>query len=154
MIKATMRTGNSPSLLIIRLTLGGVMFAHGAQKVFGWFGGHGFIHTINLFTNQLQFYIWVPILVMAVELLGSILLVLGLFTRLSALAIGSVITVCAYMNHLPNGFFMNWFGQQKGEGYEYHLLVIGISLALVVSGGGFLSVDSLFESRRRKFFLK
>jgi putative oxidoreductase len=86
---------------------------------------------------------------MIIEFLGSLGLVTGLFTRLSALGIGTAMGVCAYMNHLQHGFFMNWFGAQKGEGFEFHLLVIGICLALAVKGGGLLSLDAVLAGRRR-----
>ena len=87
---------------------------------------------------------------MVVETLGAVLLILGFITRLWALGIGVSISVCMYLNHLQHGFFMNWFGAQKGEGFEYHLLVIGICLALLLRGGGMISVDrGLGEERRR-----
>ncbi|MCJ7809747.1 MAG: DoxX family protein, partial [Desulfobulbaceae bacterium] len=83
-----------------------------------------------------------------IELAGSILLIFGCLTRLWALGIGTVLTICMFMNHVQNGFFMNWFGQQKGEGFEYHLLIIGMALALIIRGGGLLSVDSAITRDR------
>ena len=141
MFKAIYKTDDKPSLFFIRLSLGIVMFPHGAQKVFGWFGGTGFLETIEIFTAQLHFPLFIPILLMIIELIGSIGLIFGFLTRLCALGIGTSIAVCAYLNHLQNGFFMNWFGQQKGEGYEYHILVVGMALALITDGGGFFSLD-------------
>ena len=143
------RTGNSPALLFIRLALGTVMFAHGAQKAFGWYGGPGFQKTIEMF-SALGFAPWMTLVLMFIELFGSLELIFGLLTRLSALGITITISTCAYMNHIQNGFFMNWFGNQAGEGVEYHLLVIGITLALMISGGGLLSVDRVIYIARKK----
>jgi putative oxidoreductase len=149
-MRVLFRTDNSPAQLFIRLALGAVMFAHGAQKVLGWFGGPGMEKTTQAFTVKMGFPLWVPVLLMIIEFLGSLGLVTGLFTRLSALGIGTAMGVCAYMNHLQHGFFMNWFGAQKGEGFEFHLLVIGICLALAVKGGGLLSLDAVLAGRRRE----
>jgi putative oxidoreductase len=140
MFKQFLRTDNSPAQLFIRLALGVVMFPHGAQKVLGWFGGPGFAKTLQAFAGM-GFPMWLVIALMVVESLGSLLLIAGFLTRLWALGIGTSITICMLMNHVQHGFFMNWFGQQKGEGFEYHILVIGICLALLIKGGGMLSVD-------------
>jgi putative oxidoreductase len=140
MFKAFLKTDGSPAQLFLRLALGGVMFPHGAQKVFGWFGGPGVEQTLQAFTDM-GFPPWSTLALMIVELPGSILLIAGVFTRLWALGIGVSITICMFLHHIQHGFFMNWFGQQKGEGFEYHLLVIGIALALLIRGGGLLSVD-------------
>ena len=96
------------------------------------------------------FPFWAIILLMVSEVCGSLLLVLGLFTRVWALAIGTAIAICMKINHLQHGFFMNWFGQQQGEGYEYHLLVLGIALALMLRGGGMLSLDRVLAQDRRR----
>jgi len=141
MIKDLLHTDDSTVPLVLRLTLGSVIFAHGAQKVLGWYGGPGAEKTLQLFSTALSFSPPLTLLVMATEFLGSIALLLGFFTRLSALAIAVNLGTCAYMNHLKNGFFMNWFGQQKGEGYEFHVLVIGIAFALMITGGGIFSFD-------------
>ena len=121
------------------------MFPHGAQKVLGWFGGPGITKTLQAFA-EMGFPAWSVVALMVVECLGSVLLVFGFLTRLWAFGIGTSITICMFINHVQNGFFMNWFGQQKGEGFEYHILVIGICLALLIKGGGFLSVDRKISS--------
>ncbi|MBA3003482.1 MAG: DoxX family protein [Desulfurivibrio sp.] len=149
MFKALIATDNSPAQLLIRLALGVVIFPHGAQKVLGWFGGPGYSATVTAF-SAMGFPYWAIILLMVSEFGGSLLLVLGLFTRVWALAIGTAIAICLKMNHLQHGFFMNWFGQQQGEGYEYHILVLGIALALVFRGGGMLSLDRVFVKDRRR----
>ena len=149
MVKILAATDNSPAQFLIRLALGVVIFPHGAQKVLGWFGGPGYGATVTAF-SALGFPFWAIILLMVTEFGGSLLLVLGFFTRVWALAIGTAIAICLKMNHLQNGFFMNWLGQQQGEGYEYHILVLGIALALVWRGGGMLSLDRLLARDRRR----
>jgi len=149
MVKTLAATDNSPAQLLIRLALGVVIFPHGAQKVLGWFGGPGYGATVTTF-SAMGFPFWAIILLMVSEVFGSLLLVLGLFTRVWALAIGVAIAICLKMNHLQHGFFMNWFGQQQGEGYEYHLLVLGISLALVVRCGAMLSLDRVLARDKRR----
>jgi putative oxidoreductase len=129
--------------LILRVTLGVVMFAHGAQKLFGWFGGNGFDGTMGFFTNVMHLPWIVAFLVIIGESIGSLGLIAGLFTRFTAasfivIMFGAIATV-----HWPQGFFMNWFGQQQGEGFEYHLLVIGMSAALTLSGGGAWALDRI-----------
>jgi len=144
----------SVALLFIRLALGIVVFAHGAQKVLGWFGGAGFGKTIEIFTMQLAYPLWIVLLLMFIEFCGSIGLILGLMTRLSALGIAASMAVCAYQSHLQNGFFMNWFGQQAGEGIEYHLLVLGMCFALMARGGGNMALDRALAHTRRRDFQK
>ncbi len=150
MLKFFLKTDDNVGPLVLRLTLGCVIFAHGAQKVLGWFGGPGAEKTIQLFTSTMGFPLPLTLLVMASEFLGPIALFLGFFTRISAFAIAVNLGTCAYMNHLKNGFFMNWFGQQKGEGFEFHLLVIGIAVALMITGGGIFSLDRVL-TRDKKY---
>jgi putative oxidoreductase len=145
MFREFLKTDNSPAQLFIRLALGVVMFPHGAQKVLGWFGGPGITKTLQAFAGM-GFPAWSVVVLMGVEFLGSALLIFGFLTRLWAIGIGVSITICMFMNHVQNGFFMNWLGQQKGEGFEYHILVIGICIALLVKGGGAISVDRKISS--------
>ena len=145
MFKEFLRTDNSPAQLFTRLALGVVMFPHGAQKVLGWFGGPGITKTLQAFAGM-GFPDWSVVALMGVESLGAVLLVFGFLTRLWAIGIGTIITVCMFLSHVQHGFFMNWVGQQQGEGFEYHLLVIGICLALLIKGGGALSVDGKLSS--------
>jgi putative oxidoreductase len=149
MFKAFLRTDNSPVQLFIRLALGVVIFPHGAQKVFGWFGGAGIQKTLQTFASM-GFPSWSTACLMVVETLGAVLLVGGFLTRLWAFGIGVSLSICMYLYHLQNGFFMNWLGHQKGEGFEYHLLALGICIALLIKGGGALSVDrSLVQGMNR-----
>jgi putative oxidoreductase len=136
------RTSGLWTPLILRLTLAFVFFPHGAQKLLGWFGGYGFTGTMGYFTGQGMPYA-VALLPVLTEFLAPFALAAGLFTRIAALALGFEMVVAVLTVHLANGFFMNWFGNQKGEGFEYHLLVIGIAIALVVQGAGRWSLDQM-----------
>ena len=133
--------------LIARLTLGLVMFPHGAQKVLGWYGGHGFSGTMGFFTEQMGMPAVIAFLVIVGEFFGSLGLLAGVLTRFTAGSFILIMLGAIMMVHAPHGFFMNWFGQQAGEGYEYHLLVIGLSLTALVMGGGKFSVDRLIANK-------
>ncbi|HEY8900829.1 MAG TPA: DoxX family protein [Chthoniobacterales bacterium] len=137
-----LKTDNTLSTLVLRLTLGAVFFPHGAQKVLGWFGGYGFTGTMGFFTGTMHIPALFAFLAIAAEFAGSIGLILGLGTRIAALGIASTMVVAIATVHSQFGFFMNWTGAQKGEGFEYHLLAIGIAIALIIRGGGLLSADS------------
>jgi len=135
--------------LLLRLTLGVVFFAHGAQKVFGWFGGAGPGATVEQFAGMGLPGV-LAVFVMAAELGGAILLILGALTRLGALAILGVMVGAIATVHAQFGFFMNWSGAKAGEGFEYHLLAIGICLGLLASGGGRWSVDRVLARKREE----
>ena len=135
------KTNNDWTGLVIRLTIGLILFPHGAQKMLGIFGGYGFSGTMGFFTGTMHLPWLIGFLVIVIEFIGSLSLIVGFASRLwSALIIiemlGAVITT-----HLNNGFFMNWAGNQKGEGYEFHLLLIGLALAIIISGSGKFSAD-------------
>ena len=140
MVKDFLKTDKSPVQLLIRVALGVVIFPHGAQKVLGLFGGAGFVKTVQTFSGM-GFPAWTVVVLMAIESLGAALLILGFLTRLWALGIGVTMSICMFMFHVQHGFFMNWFGQQKGEGFEFHILVLGICIALLIRGGGLFSID-------------
>ncbi|MGA2774993.1 MAG: DoxX family protein [Candidatus Omnitrophota bacterium] len=141
MCKIVTDTKNDYAALVLRLMLGIVFFAHGAQKALGWFGGGGFFNTMNTFTQQMHIPYIFALSAIAAEFLGSIALIIGFFTRIASLFIAVVMFVVIWMIHWQNGFFMNWYGVQKGEGIEYHLLVIAICIALMIKGGGSFSID-------------
>jgi putative oxidoreductase len=140
-------TNDSRFQLAARVALGALMFPHGAQKLLGWFGGHGFSGTMGYFTGTLHVPAPAALLVILVESIGAIGLIAGLGTRLSALGLSLTMLGAVFLAHAPNGFFMNWFGNQKGEGFEYHLLVLAISIPLTIWGAGALSLDRLLARR-------
>ena len=140
-MKALFHTDDSWSSLILRVMLGIVMFPHGAQKVFGCFGGHGFAGTMGFFTTQMHIPAAFAFLAIMAEFAGSLGLLTGFLTRIAAFGIAVNMAVAVLMVHRANGFFMNWFGAKQGEGFEYHLLVIGMAVALMLAGGGKGSVD-------------
>jgi len=141
MIKKLFQTDSDYAVLILRILLGVVFFPHGMQKLLGWYGGPGFSGTMQLFTTDMGIPAFLAFLAIIAEGLGSLGLLMGLLTRASAFGIAVNMVVCVKMAHWQNGFFMNWFGNQKGEGFEYHLLVIAICIALMIKGGGALSID-------------
>ena len=147
MLRNFLKTNNDVALTILRLVLGIVFFAHGAQKVFGWFGGYGLAGT-EQFMMGLGIPKVIALLAIAMEFGGSILLILGALTRLGALGIIGVMVGAMATVHLKVGFFMNWNGNQKGEGFEYHLLALVIALALLIRGGGAYSVDGALTQTR------
>ncbi|MDV6236048.1 DoxX family protein [Leptospira ellisii] len=146
MFQKFFKTDSDIGSLILRVVAGIVMFPHGAQKLLGWFGGYGFTGTMGYLVG-LGIPTPVAFLVIIGEFFGSIGLILGLFTRLSALGVGIVMIGATLIAHTEHGFFMNWGGNQKGEGYEFHLLMMAITLVLAIKGGGKASVDSLIEGK-------
>jgi putative oxidoreductase len=129
--------------LVIRLTLALVLLPHGCQLLFGWFGGFGFSATMKFFTEAERIPWLIGFMVIMLQSVGAMLILFGFGSRI--LAFGTIIMFIGmiFTSHLKFGFFMNWFGTQKGEGYEYHLLVIGLCVALLFSGSGRFSVDRL-----------
>ena len=144
LIKHILKTEESFSPLVIRIALGFVFFPHGAQKVLGWFGGHGLEGTLGFFTQKMGLPMPLALLVIAGEFFGSIALISGAFTRIGAAGIFFIMAGAVFTVHLGNGFFMNWTGKQAGEGFEYHLLAMGMAVSLVISGGGKYSLDQWF----------
>ena len=149
MLRKFLSTDNDPAALVMRLALGLVFFAHGGQKVLGWWGGYGASATIQGFA-KMGLPPVVTVLIMAAELGGGILLILGFLTRLAALGIGCVMAGALFLVHAKVGFFMNWAGTQKGEGFEYHILALGLAIALLIKGGGAVSVDRALTGEDRE----
>lgn len=145
---ATSYTGTDVVLLILRLALAIVMFPHGVQKMLGGFGGPGFAGTIGFFASM-HVPAFLAVIVILLEFFGPFLLVIGLLTRLVALGLAIEMLVAVLLVHLPNGFFMNWTGQQHGEGFEYHIYAIAVAIALIIAGAGRFSVDNAIATRRR-----
>ena len=140
-------TDRDRTLLFQRVLLGLIMFPHGAQKLLGWFGGYGFSGTMGFFTDTMHIPAPIAFLIIIGESIGAIGLVLGAGTRLAALGIAAVMLGAIFTTHMDFGFFMNWFGAQKGEGIEYHLLALALALPLVVRGGGLFSMDGALARR-------
>jgi putative oxidoreductase len=126
--------------------LGLVFFAHGAQKMLGWFGGYGFSGTLSAFSTS-GMPIPLALFVILTEFFGSVALICGAFARVASGAIALLMVGAIAMVHAHFGFYMNWFGQQKGEGFEYHLLAIGLAVAVLVRGAGSFSIDGLLSKR-------
>jgi putative oxidoreductase len=146
MFKKLLATSDDVLPLILRLTLGLVIFPHGAQKLLGWFGGAGFSGTLQGMTQMGMPAVLVLLVIMA-ESFGALGLIFGFITRFSAFGIGLVMLGAVALVHAKNGFFMNWMGQQQGEGFEYHLLAIGLAVALLIRGGGRASVDGVLQKQ-------
>lgn len=138
---SVLATGDTFAATILRLALGFMILPHGLQKTVGWFGGHGFKGTMGYLTGTVGAPWGFALLAILAESVGGLMLIAGFGTRVAALGVGAVMLVAA-AQHWPNGFFMNWFGQQKGEGIEFHLLALGGVVALLVLGGGKFSVDA------------
>jgi putative oxidoreductase len=139
------KTNNCFGPFLARLTLGIVMFPHGAQKMLGMFGGYGFSGTMNFFTQQMHIPAPLAFLAIMAEFAGSLGLIVGCLSRVAAFGIATNLVVAICTVHFPNGFFMNWYGNQKGEGFEYHLLAIGLALIVMVCGAGMASIDRLIS---------
>jgi len=153
MLKKLFQTDNDTATLILRVLLGVVFFPHGMQKLFGWFGGPGFGGTMDMFTTNMGIPALFAFLAIIAEGLGCLGLLSGLLTRVAAFGITVNMIVAVYMIHWNNGFFMNWFGamtsagKPAGEGFEFHLLVIAIGIALVIRGGGKWSIDRVIADK-------
>jgi putative oxidoreductase len=133
---------NNWSALIARLALAIVVFPHGAQKLFGLFGGFGFQGTMGFLTTQAGLPYIIALLVILIESIASLFILFGFLTRIAAVGIFGLFMGVMLKIHAGNGFFMNWSGTQKGEGIEYFLLLLGLALILIISGGGKASVDA------------
>jgi len=146
MFRKLLATSDDWTLTLLRLVMGVIFFAHGAQKTFGWFGGYGFSGTMGFFTQMMHIPAPFAFLAICAEFLGGVGLILGALGRLAAFGIACNMVVAILMVHHNFGLFMNWSGQQKGEGFEYHLLAIAIAVVLMARGSGAFSVDRALTS--------
>jgi putative oxidoreductase len=137
------RTADDKVLTLLRLVLAIVVFPHGAQKMLGWFGGFGFSGTMGFLTQQMHIPAPLALLVFAAEFFAPIGLFFGFLGRIAALGIAIDFTVVALKAHIQNGFFMNWGGQPRGEGFEFFILAVGIAIAIVIRGSGAFSIDRM-----------
>jgi putative oxidoreductase len=147
MIKKIFQTSDDFAATLARLGLGLVMFPHGAQKALGWFGGYGFAGTMGFFTNTMHIPWIFALLAVLAEFLGSIGLIVGFCSRIAALGITVNMIMAILMVHKDVGFFMNWMGAQKGEGFEYHVLAIFLGLIVMIRGSGCYSIDKLISNK-------
>jgi putative oxidoreductase len=134
--------------LILRITLAIVLLPHGCQMLLGWFGGYGFSGSMEYLTHNEELPWLVAFSVILLQFLGSLALIFGIWSRFIAIAFTGLFFGMIVTSHWSHGFFMNWSGMQNGEGFEYHLLAIGLSLTLLLKGSGLFSVD---EWLTRKF---
>jgi putative oxidoreductase len=139
MLRKLFQTDEDIAGLIVRLALGIVILPHGLQKLLGLFGGGGFSATMDHFV-QIGMPALVAFLVIMGESFGALGLIVGFLTRFAAFGI-NLIMLGAISVHHQNGFFMNWQGNQQGEGFEYHLLALGLGFIAMIKGGGKWSVD-------------
>jgi putative oxidoreductase len=146
-MKKIFQTNENTTATIIRIVLGAILFPHGAQKLLGWFGGYGFSGTMGFLTGTAGLPWLIAFLVIAIEFFGALALLFGFATRIVAIGIIVLFSGIIFTTHLSNGFFMNWSGQLPGEGYEYHLLVVGMAVALLINGAGKWSVDYALQKR-------
>ena len=140
-MKSLFTTSDDRVLALVRLVLGVVFFLHGAQVTLGWFGGYGFHGSMQFFTHTMGIPAMFAFLAIMAQFLGGLGLIVGFLSRIAAFGIAVVMLVAVAKVHLAVGFFMNWGGNQKGEGYEYHLLAIAIAILIMVKGAGAFSVD-------------
>lgn len=140
-------TALSVGLLVARLVFGLSMSAHGAQKLFGWFGGYGPAGTIGYFKSGLGVPPAMTWLVILAESLGAAALLVGFAGRFMSFGIAATMVGAVLMIHGHNGFFMNWTGKAPGEGFEYHLLAIAMAVAVMIRGSGALSLDLALQRR-------
>jgi putative oxidoreductase len=150
-LHALLATDAAAAPLVARVSLGLLLFPHGAQHALGWFGGYGFAGTFGWMTDTLGFPAPLAALAIVVELLAPIALLLGIGSRLAALGLVGLMAG-AITTHLSNGFFMNWFGTLPAgaEGFEYHLVVVALAAVVVIAGAGAGSVDRLLVARLRR----
>lgn len=147
MLKRLVQTDDSIGMFLVRLALGIVIFPHGAQKLLGWWGGHGFAAAMKFLHGDMGLPTVVAVLVIVAESFGALALIFGFLGRLGALGVLAVMLGAIFTIHHRLGFFMNWYGDKAGEGFEYHLLAIGMALAVLVQGSGAFSVDRSLSDR-------
>ena len=147
MIRRIVSTDDSIATTIVRLALGLVFFAHGAQKMLGWFGGFGFTGTMGFFTGTMHIPAPLAFLAICAEFFGGLGLIFGFLTRIAVLGIATNMVVAIATVHRAFGFFMNWNGTQRGEGFEFHLLVLAIAAFLLIRGAGAFSVDHALSTK-------
>jgi len=148
MLNRLVKTNEDYALTIARLVLGMLFFIHGDQLMLGWFGGYGLSGSMKFFTQGLGIPAPFAFLAICGEFFGGLMLIVGFLGRVAALTIICTMAVAVAKVHWQFGIFMNWFGTQKGEGFEYHLLAITIGVVIALRGSGALSLDRLLARLR------
>ena len=148
MLEKIFKTNNQDvAAVVARLFIGVVILPHGFQKLLGLFGGYGFSATIDFFSSAMGIPAPIGFLIIMAESFGALFLIVGFLSRLSAFGIFLIMLGAIFLAHFPHGFFMNWFGNQQGEGFECHLLALGLSLIVLINGGGKWSLDDIIFKR-------
>ena len=149
MWRKLLNTPQDISAFVLRITLGGVIWAHGAQKFMGWFGGNGWIGTMQFFNSGLHIPVPLAALAILTEFFGMAALALGLFGRVFAAGAATLMVVAIATVHSKFGFYMNWNSDpSRGEGFELHLLAIAMAIAIMIRGSGAWSIDRLLARNR------
>ncbi|HEY1987618.1 MAG TPA: DoxX family protein [Terracidiphilus sp.] len=146
MLSQILATDSNWVSTVARIILGIIFFAHGSQKVFGWFGGPGLRQTIRTLTEFVGLPSIIAVVAVGAEFVGGVALIVGFLGRISALGIALNMLAAIFMVHGKYGLFMNWFGDRKGHGIEYHLLAIGLAMVIIAKGAGAFSLDRLLSS--------
>ena len=146
LITLLIKTDQDWASLIARIFLGGVIFPHGAQKILGIWGGHGLTSMMESFEGWFGIPPAISFLVAIAEFFGAIALILGFFSRFMAGSIMLVMLGAMYFV-VNQHFFMNWYSLPRGEGFEFHLLALGLGLIVLVKGGGKLSLDLVIQEK-------
>ncbi len=146
MLLRILATDSSWVPTLARIILGIIFFAHGSQKVLGWFGGPGLRQTLRTFTEVMGLPKIIALAAVGAELVGGAALILGLAARISALAIAINMLAAIFMVHGKYGLFLNWFGDRKGHGIEYHLLALALTIVIIAQGAGAFSLDGLLSN--------
>lgn len=149
MFQKIMVTGNSATGFFLRISLGMVMLAHGLQQTFGLLGGVGLNNKLNYYTGTFKIPWIIGFIGIMTISVGAVLLIIGLWSRIISFLIGIFLLTAMLLVHIHNGIFMNWEGQRAGEGYEYHILGLGIAIAIMIYGSGWLSLDRLLSAKQR-----
>lgn len=132
--------------LLLRIGLGTVFFAHGAQKLMGWFGGFGWSGTMVFFTQNLGIPAFFAGLAILTEFFGGLAILLGLCTRLAGLGLALTMLVAMFKVHWANGFFLN---PQGGDGIEYTFVLFWLAAYFAVKGAGRISLDALLARKEK-----